>query len=347
MNSDSIIVNIKNKKDIEKITPDTKYINLSIESVNNEVIDYFLLNGINYSYSDTINNRKGFIYANYEMFKSGESIINNIIDNIPSNLNKLEKTRYIYIYLGKIFSSDINAMNDKNETISFNKISVINNIWGAISKGKVCDVIVSKIFMYVCSRMNIKCELISSNINGNIANKVHLDDSFLIVNLFNDIHNIQGGFSTQHFDKYNNNKEIDIKISYIKEEYMEYYVSKVIDELDYNKENILYEILSLTNKVINISNIGPFELFKIYKSIFDKHAPDYDIRINNLFVHSGLYHREHFIIFSHNDEYYSFNYNRKCFININKNTIYENIKNNRIGIYDDEDFGLKEKKVVL
>ena len=347
MNISNVIINIKNVKDIEKISSDTKYINISIDNVNIEVIDYFLLNGMNYSYSDTINNKNGFIYADYDMFKYGESVIDNIIDSMPSDLNKLEIVRYLYISLGKILSVDINAMNDKNETVSFNKISMINNIWGAISKGKVGDAVVSKIFMYLCSRMDIKCEIISSSIKGNVANKVYLDNSFLIVDLFNDIHNIQGGFCTCCFDKYNDIKEIDRKISYIKEEYMDYYVSEVFSELDYTMDDTLYEILSLTNKIINIGNIGPCELFKIYRNIFDKYAPNYDIRINNLFVYSDLDNKEHFIVFSYNNEYYSFNYNKKCFINVDINVLYDNIKDNKIGIYDDEDFILNEKRVVL
>lgn len=343
----SIIVNIKSIKDVDKITSDTKYINISIDSVNNDVIDYFLLNGKDYSYSDTINDRNGFIYADYDMFKLGENIINDIIDNMPLNLNKLEIVRYIYISLGKILYSDINTMSDKNETISFSKISTINNIWGAMSKRVVNSAVTSKIFMYVCYRMGIKCELISSSIKGNIACKVYLDDSFLIVDLFNDLYNIQGGFCTKYFDKYNDNKDMDKKISYIKDEHIDYYIDKVLKDFDYTKEDTLYEILSLTSKVININNIGPYELFKIYRNIFDKYTPNYDIKINNLFVYSGLEAKEHFIIFSYNDKYYSFNYNKKCFVNVDKNVLYDNIKNNRIGIYDDEDFDHIEKRVVL
>ena len=347
MNSTDVIVNIKNMKDIDNITKNTKYINIPIDDVSIDVIDYFLINGMDYSYSETINDRNGFIYASYDMFKLGESIIDNIIDTMPSNLSKLEIIRYIYISLGKILSSDINVMDDKNETVSFNKISTINNIWGAISKGKVVDVVVSKIFMYVCSRIGIKSELISSSIKGSVANKVYLDDTFLIVDLFNDIHNIQGGFVTNFFDKYNDNKKMDKKIGYVKDEYMDYQISEVLRDFDYTKENTLYEILSLTSKVIRINNIGPYELFKIYRGIFDKYAPNYDIKINNLFVSSGIDLKEHFTLFSYNDVYYSFNYNKKCFVSVDENVLYDSIRNKRIGIYEMEDFDVKEKRVVL
>lgn len=347
MNSRDVIVNIKSMKDIDKISENTKYINVSIDDVNIEVIDYLLLNGNRYSYSDIIGEKNGFIYASYDMFKYSEGVITSIIDSMPSGLNKIEMIRYIYIALGKILCVDINTMDSKNETISFNNISIINNIWGAISRRKVGDAVVSKIFMYLCSRIGVKCELVSSNIKGNIANKVYFDDSFLIVDLFSDIHNIQGGFVTKYFDKYNDNKDIDKKIAYIKDEYMDYYVDMVLKKLDYTKENILYEVLSLTSTVLNINNIGPYELFKIYKNIFDEYIQNYDIKINNLFVYSGIDIKDHFTLFSYNNKHYSFNYNRGCFISMDKNILRDNIKNRRIGIYDDEDFDIVEKGMVL
>lgn len=347
MNSSDVIVNIKKMKDIDKISDNTKYINVSIDDVDIDVIDYLLLNGSKYSYSDSIGDRNGFIYASYDMFKYGESVITNIIDSMPSGLNKIEMVRYVYIALGKILCTDINTMNDKNEMVSFSSISTVNNIWGAMSKHRVGDAVISKIFMYLCSRIGIKCELISASIKGNVANKVYVDDTFLIVDLFNDIHNIQGGFVTKYFDKYNDNKDIDKKIGYIKDEYMGYYVDKVLGNLDYTKEDTLYEVLALTSGVININNIGPYELFKIYKDIFDRYTPNYDIKINNLFVYSGLDTREHFALFSYNDKYYSFNYSRGSFVRVDVNVLCDNIKNRRIGIYDGEEFDVMEKGMVL
>lgn len=347
MNSNSIIINIKTKEDINNITVDTKYINLSIDNISTEIIDYFLLNGKDYSYADTINYRSGFIYADYETFKLGESVIDNIIDSMPSNLNKLEKVRYIYISLGKILSSDINTIEDKNDIISFNKISVVNNIWGALSKGKVCDLVTAKIFMYVCTRIGIKCEIINSSIKGNIANKVYIDDTFLIVDLFNDIYNIQGGFCTNFFDKYNDNKELDKKVSYREEEYTDYYLSNIFSEMDFTQDDILFQILTLTNSIINVSNIGPTELFKIYRNIFDKYIPSFDIKINNLFIYSNFSNKEHFLVFNYKNNYYSFNYNKKCFINIDEKILFDNIKKNKIGIYNEEDFVFREGGVIL
>ena len=145
MNKGSIIVNINSVKDIEKINKDTKYLNISIDNVDIDVIDYFLVNGKDYLYSDNINNINGYIYVNYDMFVGSEKVIDNIIKNMPCNLSNIEKIRYVYIYLGKILSSDINTIEDKNEVISFSNISTINNIWGSINKGKTNGITISKI----------------------------------------------------------------------------------------------------------------------------------------------------------------------------------------------------------
>ena len=347
MNSGDTIINIKSMKDINNISENTRYINISIDNVDLECIDYLILNGNKYLYSDTISDKNGFIYSNYEMFKYSESIITAIIDNMPCGLNKIEMARYIYISLGKILCTDINVMDEKNDVVSFGDISTINNIWGAIYKRKVGDAIVSKIFMYVCSRLGIKCDIVSSSIKGNIANKVYLDDGFLIIDLYSDIYNIQGGFATKYFDKYNDNKEIDKKILYIKDEYMDYYIDEALSGLDYTKDDTLYEVLSTTGGIIDIKNIGTYELFKIYRNIFERYIPNYDIKINNLFVCGGFDTKKHFALFSYNDNYYSFNYNKGFFVNVDMKILYDNFKKRRIGIYDGEDFDIKEKGMVL
>ena len=165
MNNTNVIVSVNTMNDISNINNNTKYINLSIDSFNSDVINYFLEYGKGYSYTDTINNKNGFIYATYSMFKNSENIINGIINNIPSNLSNIEKVRYLYIALGKILSADINTMDNKNEKISFSSVSIINNIWGSITSGKTTSACISKLLMYLCSRIGIKSELINSDIN--------------------------------------------------------------------------------------------------------------------------------------------------------------------------------------
>jgi len=347
MSSADVIISIKTIKDIEKITKNTKYINLSIDNVDMEVIDYFLLNGQKYSYSDIIDNKNGFTYVNYEIFKESEKIIDSIIDNMPTSLSDLEKIRYIYIKLGKLVNMDINALSDKNENIVLENINSVNNIWESLLNRKVTDVTLSKILMYLCSRIGIESELISNNINGHIANKISLGESFLIVDLANDIHNIQGKFSTKSFDKYNDNINIDKKVSYIKDNYMDYYIDQELKKIDYTSDNIIYEILVLTQNILSINNIGTVELSKIYKMIFDKYCPNYNININNLFINSNKNIKNHFIIISYNNKYYSFNYNKGNFITLDCNIILDSIKNNKIGLYNGEELNIKEKGLVL
>ena len=59
-----------------------------------------------------------------------------------------------------------------------------------------------------------------------MSNKIYINNTYIIVNLFEDIANIKAGFSTEHFDKYNNNIELDKKIKYINDNYTEYFLDK-------------------------------------------------------------------------------------------------------------------------
>lgn len=347
MTENNVIVSIYNKDDINKITDDTRYINICIDSVSDDVIHYFILNGRNYLYTDSIDFRNGFIYASYDIFNYAETIIDNIICNMPNELDILEKIRYVYIYLGKVIGSDINTLDSSNEFISYSNVSVNNNIWSALSSGMIGNVSVCKLFLYVCHRLGIKCELINSNIKGTLANKVYMDNDFIIVDLFNDLYNIHGGFSTIYFDKYNDDKDMDKKINYIKDEYMNYYIDSVLKDFTYDEDNVLDSILSLTSSVINIASIGTLELSKIYKYLFEKYISSYVIKINNFFVKDNLGVKKHFVVFGYNDSYYSFNYSKGCFVRLNKDIIGCNIDSNRIGIYDYEEFELNEKSVVL
>ena len=264
------IVSINKEEDISKITKETKYINIPIDIVDNNINNYFLINGVDYSYSESINRKQGFIYAYYNMFKQGELLIDSIIKDIPQNLSDIEKVRYIYIALGKELNIDINTLSSKNEILSLNNITNLNNIWGALSKKSITRSSIVKILLYICSKIGIKSEVVSTDIKGNMANKIYINNTYIIVNLFEDIANIKAGFSTEHFDKYNNNIELDKKIKYINDNYTEYFLDKELKYINYNDDNLLLQILTITEKIININNIKPYELSIIYKKIFNK-----------------------------------------------------------------------------
>lgn len=346
MNGNDVIVSVSSIKDIEKISSNTKYINITIDGASDDVISYFMLNGESFSYSDIVNGRNGFLYADYEMFKQGEDIISSIIDNIPNGLSKLEIVRYLYVSLGRILSSDINTLDDKNEYVSFNKISIINNIWGSLSKGYATDISIAKLFIYVCSRVGIKSDLISSSIKGNIANKVYLDNSFVVVDLYNDIYNIQGRLSTKYFDKYNSDRDMDKKILYIKDDYVNSYLDNYLNSINDIDDDTLYSILTFTSRIFDINRIGSAELTKIYRDIFDKYFGNYDININNFFINRDNFNREHFFVISYNNKYYSFSYNRNSFVNISYDYLDGCLKDNRIGLYDGEEFVMNKEGYV-
>lgn len=340
------ILNIHDKEDIKKITEDIKYINISIDDVDMDAVNYFLDNGNNYSYSDSIGSKNGFIYVDYDMFNEGENILSSIINNIPDNLSEIEKVRYLYISLGKIVGFDINVSPNKNEVISLNTITYLNSVWGALAKRKVTNESLSKIFVYLCSRVGIKCEIISTSFNGELANKVYIDNTFIIVNLSKDIANIKGGFITEYFDKNNNDKEMDKKVLYIKDDYTDFYLDRIFNSINYSDKELLSEILMFTDKIFDISNIDSYELAIIYQKIFDRYVPNMNININNFYLKKDN-GREHFMIINCNDDYYSYNYNKKCFIRLEYNYLIENIKNKKIGLYQDEKFDIVRERVVL
>ena len=346
MNKTNAIVTISNIKDIEKIDENTKYINISIDNIDINVIDYFLLNGKDYLYSESINKINGFIYVDYNTFSNGEKLITNIIDAMPNNLNTIEKVRYLYITIGKLLCSDINTMEDKNEKVLFSNISTINNIWGSLNTRKTSNISASKIFMYICSRIGIKVELVNSSFNS-IGNKVYVSEkNYVVVDLYSDLPYIQGHFITKNFDKYNNDKKLDIKIGYIDDEYNNYYLDEMLNNINSLDNDVIDTILSLSEKVLNIDIIGPLELSTIYKNIFNRYIPNYDIRINNFYI-NDLTNKKHFIVINYGDNYYSYNYTKHKFIKVSYDEIYNNLENHMIGLYLDENFIINKKEAVL
>ena len=155
------------------------------------------------------------------------------------------------------------------------------------------------------------------------------------------------GIAEITLQKAKNNKDIDKKIFYIKNSYINEIIDKELRGLDYTKDNMLSDILEVLERSINISDVGVIELAKICKDIFDKYTPNYDIRINNLFLLDSDESKEHFIVISYDNSFYSYNYNKQCFIKMSYDVITKNIKDNKIGIYKGEDFYCKESRLVL
>ena len=349
MNRETIILNIKNMNDIKKLeNSNIKYLNIDINKPNNEVISFLKENGQKYLYAESINDKNGYIYVDYETFIKGEKILNNIILNIPSNLTKIEIAKYLYINLGKIVGYDINIIPEKNEIFNFNRINTINNIWGALSNFKATNQSYCKLYLYLCSLFDINCEIVTVNNKGYLCNKLQIDNNCLIVDLTSDIPFIEANFKTRHFANYNYDLELDKKIGYIKDDYNEIKLEKKLKVTNQNEDNFILEFLINTQKIIKIDNIKPIELGIIYDILFNKYCPNINIHINNLYINDIHNNKEHFILISYNKTYYSYNYNKKTFMQINEKELINNIENEKIGIYLNEDIPItyKYKEVV-
>ncbi len=333
--------------DIKKLkeASSVKYVNLDITNPDLEVIDYLIKNGQDYSYSDLVDNKNGYIYVSYEIFKDAELEILNIANGIDPNFNELEVARYIYIKLGKLLGYDINILPDKNETFNLKTINTINNIWGCMKNKKGTNVAFTKLYLYLCRIMNIDCEIIAISQLGYLKNVLKINNNTIITDITQDIPFIQANFKTKNFIGYNDNVELDQKIKYINESYNEELIERYLKNIDYSSEDILKEILVRTQRIINIDNIKPIELGIIYATIFEKYCPNNDISINNLFINDN--NKEHFILISDSNKYYSYNYTKQSFMEISYDEIMKNIENKKIGVYLNEKIPIINKEKVI
>ena len=333
-NNRSLIVQISDIKDLDKIKDDTKYLNLDITNLNHDIILYLKENGMNYLYSDKINNVLGYTYANYSDFIHAEEIIDLIYAKMPSNLSKLEIAKYLYVSLAKYVSFDINSDNEKNTMYNLNIISKVNNLWSSLAMGNISSKSVSKIYYYLCRRLLIDSDIVFNELNNEYQNTLIIDNQILKVDIFKDISYIKAKMKTRYFATYNEDIFLDKKIKYIKDKYNDYYLDKVLKNIDYTKNDCIKEILEKTQDIINVECITPNELRIIYDDIFNKYCPNYNIKINNLFLNS--HGKFHFIMISCKDSHYSYNYRKKTFVKVDNNDIINNINIGKIGLYLNE-----------
>ena len=332
-NKACLMVSISSIKDINKITKDTKYINIDITNPNYDVIRYFIENGHNYLYSDIVNDINGYNYIKYDDFIKTENLIEMIYANMPNNLTKIEIAKYLYISLGNCLSSSINADYNKTELYNLELITSINNLWGSLSQGITTSNSCTKLYYYLLRRLDIPCEIIKED-NNIFKTKLKINNKVLIVDLYNDIPFIQNNMQTKYFATYNDDLTLDKKIKYIKNKYNDYYLDKTLKDIDLVKEDCIFEILLKTQKILKINNINPTELSIIYRYIFDNYCPNYNIKINNLYLNDN--NQKHFIMISYNDNHYSYNYKKKTFIKVNEEDIINNLQIGKIGIYSQE-----------
>lgn len=333
-NKESLKVLVSTIEDISKITKNTKYICLDITESDYEVISYFLKNGENYLYSSAIFNTFGYVYVSHHEFLKAENIISLIYANMPKDLTELEVARYLYISIAKYVSFDINSCEDKNETRDMLLVTSINNIWGSLSCGKINNLSLAWIYYYLCRRLSIETKIVIDKDTNEILNALEIDNQVIITNPFKDLPYIQANMKTRYFGQYNDDTIMDKKIHYIKNKYNDDFIDKAIKDIDYLHEDCVFEILKKTEKIIDVQNLKPFSLNIIYQYIFNKYCPNYDIKVNNLFLNNR--DKSHFIMISYSNMHYSYNYKNLEFVKVNNNDISYNIKSGKIGIYLNE-----------
>ena len=336
--SSQIRMNVTSMEDIKKLQNNKKikYINIDIMNPDLEVIYYLIDHGQKYSYSEQLDNNPGYIYVSHEIFKQSELFILDIINNVPLNLSELEMARYLYITIGKNLGYDINSLPDKNETFSLKNIDMINNIWGSLFLTKGTNHSLVKLYLYFCRLMNIDCDVMTSPKEHNLKNRLTFENTNIIVDITKDLPYIGAGFKTKYFTGYNDDLELDQKISYIKDDYNENKIEVALRNLDYTKKDIFSTILVKTQAIIQASNLKPSELATIYELIFEKYCPNFNVSINNLYIHNQKNQKEHFILINYDKKYYSYNYARNSFVEISKEEILQNMKEKKVGIYQNE-----------
>ena len=193
--------------------------------------------------------------------------INFIMSSIPDNLTDLEKVRYIYINLGKLFSYDYLVIFD--ESVITKPIDYDKN---EIDRYKTCYQI-SEILMTLINGLipNCQAKIIERKIPGRSFNKEHVatevifnDGLKLILDLTLDLANIQGGLKTKEFGYTTNSTgdydiislkecaEMDKKLGFIADKYTDDYIDEFIEQLS----------------KIDFSNLSPAEIldYKVKKN---------------------------------------------------------------------------------
>ena len=181
--------------------------------------------------------------------KIGQNIIpsiNFIMSSIPENTTDLEKVRYIYINLGKLFSYDYRIIAD--ESVISEPIDYAKN---EIGRYKTCYQI-SEILMVLINGLipNCHAKIIERKIPGRSFNKEHVatevtfsDGLKIILDLTLDLANIQGGLKTKEFGFTTNSTgdydiislrecaQMDKKLGFIVDKYTDDYINEFVDKM--------------------------------------------------------------------------------------------------------------------
>lgn len=219
------------------------------------------------------------------------SSINYIMSSIPENLTDLEKVRYIYINLGKIFSYDYRVIVD--ESVINEKIDYLNN---EISRYKTCYQI-SEVLTILINGLIPTChaEILERKLPGrrfikeHVATSVSFSDGLkIILDLTLDLANIQGGLRTKEFGYTTNSKgeydiisqkeceQMDKKLGFITDKYVDDYIYEFVQNLnkkDFSsktKEEILDYKIRKTKEVFSKDFKGAHEATRYISILLTK-----------------------------------------------------------------------------
>ena len=219
------------------------------------------------------------------------SSINYIMSSIPENLTDLEKVRYIYINLGKIFSYDYRVIVD--ESVINEKIDYLNN---EISRYKTCYQI-SEVLTILINGLIPTChaEILERKlprrrfIKEHVATSVSFSDGLkIILDLTLDLANIQGGLRTKEFGYTTNSKgeydiisqkeceQMDKKLGFITDKYVDDYIYEFVQNLnkkDFSsktKEEILDYKIRKTKEVFSKDFKGAHEATRYISTLLTK-----------------------------------------------------------------------------
>ena len=176
--------------------------------------------------------------------KVGQNIIpsiNFIAASMPEDITDLEKVRYIYINLGKLFSYDYRVVRD--ESVISKQIDYASN---EINRYQTCYQI-SEILTILINGLvpTSHAKIVERKINGRSFNKEHIatevtfkDNLKILLDLTLDLSNIQAGLRTKEFGfttNINNDydiislrecEEMDEKLGFIADKYTDDYINE-------------------------------------------------------------------------------------------------------------------------
>lgn len=227
-----------------------------------------------------------------------KDLIEEIIQNMPEGLTKLEQARYIYIKLGRQMTFDTRYYygNASTRKRVYKEAQVArNNPQRLRNKRTIICVTLSQIYKNALKQIGIDCDIIPCGVgrDKHVLPIVYLDDEIhgkikIRADLQQDLEAIQMGMSTVEFGNItlyereydiiseSELKRIDKKIGYIKDNYRDTDIRKARKEVrEMNANESLRYILQNPKLYANANFNGQVERRKYYRILLDTLIPHY------------------------------------------------------------------------